>query len=402
MPQDRTRQQHLRFIKDLQAAERHSVRKAMLLTARLRRLVFSILKSGAIPMEFASNIEEMYLPVFKEAMQTADLLGRKRAWITAESAGLKLGDIHSAAVAFFKRHDRDAVSEALTAHERNAMTVVRGVSIDTEGKLREALKEAVLKGETLRDSKRRIQETMDSLGLSPRNKGTIETLVRTQTQLAYSAGRWKAERLDPDIDEMIWGYKYVTAGDNRVREDHKNLDGVVLPKEHQFWTQFMPPNGFNCRCQAIPLYDQQPVKFPPRDANPDKTFNFNPGQTVYGSPSPRTPEARIDVPAESPSIDRLAAAVKSWTDGSTRDDIRKLLSGQPLFGVSRERAMAILQALGRADLNRQRLYRETQDRRSGILEFTSKKLDNPAETLEPNTVRALKIAPYRWIVDVRK
>lgn len=402
MPQDKTRQQHLRFISDLQAAERYGVRRSLVLTAKLRRLVFRILKTGQIPIEFASDIASMYLPVLEETMLTADLLGRKRSWISAESAGLKLGDIHTAAVAFFKRHDDGAIAEAKAAHKDNALTVISGVAKSIEAKLRDELKESILRGETLKDSKRRLQEAMDRIGFSPKNKGTIETIIRTQTQLAFSAGRWKSERLDPDIDSMLWGYKYVTAGDNRVRADHANLDGVTLPKDHAFWSQFMPPNGFNCRCQAIPLYDQRPVKFPPRDAEPDKTFNFNVGQSVYGSPPAKPPEASVDVPNVAPSIDRLAAATKAWTSGSTRDDIRKLLNGQPLSSLNRERATAILQALGRADLNPQRLYRGEQDHRSGIMEFTSKKLDNPAQVLEPNTARAIKIAPYRWIVDVRK
>lgn len=402
MPQDRTRQLHLRYIKDLQAAERNGVSNAMVLTARLRRLVFQILKSGQIPMEFASDIAKMYEPVLLQSMQTADLLGRKRAWISAESAGIKLGDIHTAAVEFFQRHDSQAVKEAKDTHATQALKVIGDLSRNLEAKLRDELKESILKGETLKDSKRRLQEAMDRLGLSPRNKGQIETIIRTQTQLAYSAGRWKAERLDPDIDDMLWGYKYVTAGDNRVREEHANLDGVVLPKDHPFWNTYMPPNGYNCRCQAIPLYDQQPIKFPPRDANPDRTFDFNPGQTLYGQPKPRTIKARIDVPSELPSIDRLDAAVKAWSSGTTRDDIRKLLDGQSLPALSRERAMAILQALGKADLNKQRLYRVKQDHRSGILEFTSKKPDDVAEVIEPGTARALKIGPYRFIVDVRK
>ena len=402
MPQDRTQQLHLRFIKDLQAAERLGVSNSMALTARLRRLVFRIIKSGQIPIEFASDIEKMYQPVLEQAMQTADLLGRKRAWIAAESAGLKLGDIHTAAVEFFQRHDSKAVLEAKTAHQANATLVIRDASRNIEAKLRDALKESILKGEPLKASKRRMQETMDSLGLSPRNKGQIETIIRTQTQLAYSAGRWKAERLDSDIDDMLWGYKYVTAGDSRVREEHANLDGVTLPKDHPFWNTFMPPNGFNCRCQAIPLYDQHPVKFPPRDAEPDKTFNFNVGQTVYGRPAPRPRQEPVDVPNALPSIDRLNAAIKAWSSGSTRDDIRKLLNGQTLSSLAKERAMAILQALGKADLNKRRLYRDTQDHRSGILEFTSKRIAKAAEVIEPNTARALQIGPYRWIVDVRK
>lgn len=340
----------------------------------------------------------MYAKPVQEAMQTADLLGRKRAWITAEAAGLKLGDIHTAAVGFFERNDPGAIIEADAAHREGALKVVRDLASSIETTLRDEIRESVLQGEHLKDSKKRIAETMDRLGLTPKNKGQIETIIRTQTQLAFAAGRWKAERLDPAIDEMLWGYKYVTAGDSRVRDDHANLDGVTLPKEHAFWNSFMPPNGFNCRCQAIPLYDQRPVKFPPQVAEPDKTFNFNVGQTLYGPPAQVPAKQAVILPAGKPSTDRLTAAITNFN----ADDLRQLLEGGDLAGVRGERAKAILQALAHAGLNSQRLYRADTDHRAGILEFTSKKLENPTQTLEPNTVRVIKAGPYRWIADVRK
>jgi SPP1 gp7 family putative phage head morphogenesis protein len=402
MRQKSAAQVHLQFIKDLQAAERRAMRVAINMQNKVKRLIFKIIRSGQVPIEFTSDIEALYAGPIAEAMQTADLLGRKRAWVTAEGAGLKL-DIHSATVDFFDRHDDKAVSEALDAHKQTALTAVRGLASDMESKVRDAIRESIIQGEPLNKSKQRVTALFDSLGLSPTNKGQIETVIRTQTQLAFAAGRWKAERLDPDIDEMLWGYKYVTAGDKRVREEHANLDGVILPKDHKFWQTFMPPNGFNCRCQAIPLYDQQPVKFPPKIAEPDKTFNFNVGATTYGQ-APKVPVRKPTpvVPVGAPSQDRLGAAIKAWEKGTTRDDIRKLFNGENLSKLSRERAEAILQALALADLNPVRLYRGPQDHRSGILEYTSRKPKVIAETVEPRTVRAINIGPYRWIAEAPK
>jgi len=40
--------------------------------------------------------------------------------------------------------------------------------------------------------------------------------------------------------------QYVTAGDDRVREDHAILDGIIKPVDDDFWDNFMPPNGWNC------------------------------------------------------------------------------------------------------------------------------------------------------------
>lgn len=401
MPSATPRQVHLRFVKDLQAAERRAMMVAIRMQVRIKRMVMKIIKSGVIPMEFASSIADVYAEPVTEAMQTADLLGRKRARVTARDAGLKL-DIHDATVSYFNRNDPDAVTEALDTHRQTALTAVKGLAADMEAKIRDALRESVLRGEPLAKSKSRMQEVFASIGLTPKNKGQIEGLIRTQTQLAFSAGRWKAERLDKDIDEMLWGYKYVTAGDSRVRDEHANLDGVVLPKDHPFWKTFMPPNGFNCRCQAIPLYDQTPVKFPPRVAEPDKTFNFNVGESMYGSVPTPPPRTAPVVPPGRPSTDRLSAAVKSWSSGDARESIRLLMAGQTVEGVSLERAQAILQALASADLNPVRLFRGPQDRRSGIMEYSTKKPADVAEVLEPRTARAIHIGPHKWIAESRK
>lgn len=42
--------------------------------------------------------------------------------------------------------------------------------------------------------------------------------------------------------------QYKTQKDERVRDAHKELDGVTLPVDHEFWNNFLPPNGWKCRC----------------------------------------------------------------------------------------------------------------------------------------------------------
>lgn len=62
---------------------------------------------------------------------------------------------------------------------------------------------------------------------------------------SYSAARWE----DYEEDSML---VYTTAGDDRVRESHEELEGITLPKSHAFWDTFYPPNGWNCRCSTFP------------------------------------------------------------------------------------------------------------------------------------------------------
>lgn len=399
MPHEPPERTHLLSVKDLQAAERNGVRQAVSVQMKLQRKILSILKTGQVPFDFIEQITALFNDPITEAVQTADLLGRKRGKMTASRTGLKLENIHKAAVRFF---DKEEVIEAKDAHQQNALAAITDLARNIDAKIRDEVRESILQGEPLSQSRKRLMEAFNRLGVTPKNKGQIEQIIRTQTQLAYSAGRWKAERLDPDIDEMLWGYKYVTAGDNRVRPEHKNLDGVTLPKDHAFWNTFMPPNGYNCRCQAIPLYDQRPVQFPPRDAEPDTTFNFNPGQIAYGTPTPRAPQGAPDVPIETPSIDTQEATFKAWNEGTARDDVRRLLKGETVVGVDGERARALLKLLADAPLNPVALHRREQDHRSGIMEFSERRMRDSVQTVPPNTVRAVRIGRFKWIADVRE
>ncbi len=46
-----------------------------------------------------------------------------------------------------------------------------------------------------------------------------------------------------------WEYK--TQGDNRVRDEHKLLDGLILPATHPIWQKIFPPNAWGCRCYVV-------------------------------------------------------------------------------------------------------------------------------------------------------
>lgn len=105
--------------------------------------------------------------------------------------------------------------------------------------------------------------------------GRMKTLVRTATQITYGAVR-QEEYEAPEIDEILWGYQYTTVGDHRVRESHAAQDGVRLPKDDPFWQAWWAPNGWNCRCQVIPLFEKERIKRPNSAFSPDTGFAFSP------------------------------------------------------------------------------------------------------------------------------
>ncbi len=57
-----------------------------------------------------------------------------------------------------------------------------------------------------------------------------------------------------------YNLQYRTAGDERVREAHAALNGITLPPSDDFWKYYLPPNGWNCRCQVVQvLRDDYPI-----------------------------------------------------------------------------------------------------------------------------------------------
>lgn len=129
------------------------------------------------------------------------------------------------------------------------------------------------------------------------NKGKIqlETVFRTSSATSYNAGRWQADQ-SPAIQEILWGYEYITVGDDRVRPEHAVFEGTRRPKDDPFWELFWPPNGWNCRCTTIAIFnddDLASIKNPDDDrdiaeleGDIDPAFRGNPGKEIV-PPEPK-------------------------------------------------------------------------------------------------------------------
>ncbi len=170
----------------------------------------------------------------------------------------------------------------------SALDVARGFSDEVQAHLSREIGTSINTGEHVDDGVKRLRGAFQSMGITDTSPHLLETIFRTQTQLAWSAGEWNADQ-DPAIDEILWGYEYLTVGDDRVRPSHVALDGVTLPKNDPFWETARPPNGYNCRCRVLRVFDgdeqAEPVPAPGVVevdgvnviAGPDEGFDFNPG-----------------------------------------------------------------------------------------------------------------------------
>lgn len=109
-----------------------------------------------------------------------------------------------------------------------------------------------------------------------------------------SASQW----MDIEKNKKTFPYlKYQTAGDGRVRPEHASLDGIIKKVNDPFWGKFMPPNGWNCRCDVVQLDEGEETNTENLVVeNVPKEFMFNPGKQkiVYSKKHPYFKVAKQD------------------------------------------------------------------------------------------------------------
>lgn len=147
---------------------------------------------------------------------------------------------------------------------------------------------------------------------------------------AEMAAKW--ENYAEDGDDYLLQYR--TAGDDKVRPEHAELNGVTLPQSDSFWDTYYPPNGWNCRCTVVQVlkdeYEQTPhdeaMQRGSRAMANEKTakmFAFNPGKQEQTFPdyNPYT----IAKCANCPKALNLAADISNNECCSACNFVRNLL-----------------------------------------------------------------------------
>lgn len=86
------------------------------------------------------------------------------------------------------------------------------------------------------------------------NDQHVKQWLVAEYNLAVAGGQMAAtwSRIEQTKNELPL-LKYITANDDRVRQSHADLEGIVRPVNDGFWNLYYPPNGWGCRCDVMQL-----------------------------------------------------------------------------------------------------------------------------------------------------
>lgn len=159
------------------------------------------------------------------------------------------------------------------------------------------LQRACEEGVTKAEFERRMEDFLSQEGFETLNPYRADVIFRTNIQTAFNSGHYKS-MTDKTTLRMRPYWQYKTAGDNRVRDEHRIMADRVYPATHPIWDTWYPPNGYRCRCSVVSLTEEQVKKrgltvyekAPKyvdystgeiKQYHPDKGFGHNPAKEVW-------------------------------------------------------------------------------------------------------------------------
>ena len=80
------------------------------------------------------------------------------------------------------------------------------------------------------------------------NLNWLQAEYQTARTAAQMAQKWESFQ---ETIEYFPNLKFRTVGDDRVRDEHKSLDGTIRPINDVFWKRYFPPLDWRCRCDVV-------------------------------------------------------------------------------------------------------------------------------------------------------
>jgi len=135
-----------------------------------------------------------------------------------------------------------------------AFTLAGDVSHRVLLRVHESTLEALEKGQSFSEWKNGLGDFFDREGFTPVNGYHLRTVFDNAMLNSYSVQRYHG--LVAAAELRPW-WRYMTVGDDHVREAHRKWHGKVFHYRSGFWFRNYPLNGHRCRCYVVSLSDAQ-------------------------------------------------------------------------------------------------------------------------------------------------
>lgn len=118
---------------------------------------------------------------------------------------------------------------------------------DLVSDIQKSLVNALEKGQTITAFRKDFDAAVQKYGWTYKGKRGWRTAVifNNNMRSAHMAGRWEQLLANKANRPYL---QYRTAGDSRVRPQHRAWNGLIYRIDDSFWQTHYPPNGWGCRC----------------------------------------------------------------------------------------------------------------------------------------------------------
>ena len=154
--------------------------------------------------------------------------------------------------------------------------VAGATSTDLLTDIQKSLVSSLEKGTTITQFRKDFDAAVQKSGWAYKGKRGWRTAIifNTNMRSAHMAGRWSQLLANQDARPYL---QYRTAGDSRVRPQHRAWNGLIFPIGDVFWQTHYPPNGWACRC-TIRAYSADDLKT--LGVTPSKPFDLKTRRVV--------------------------------------------------------------------------------------------------------------------------
>ena len=89
----------------------------------------------------------------------------------------------------------------------------------------------------------------------------LNLILKQNAAMAHAAAEWKRMH-SPEAMKVFPYVRYHASGDNRTRDAHARLDGMIFAKDDPFLSTHTPPWEFNCRCYLEEITEKEAGRTP--------------------------------------------------------------------------------------------------------------------------------------------